>query len=590
VTSREVQAVFFWRYGKAAFAAAYGRISGSTKYSKDFLQSPAAQYPIIDKALGRTGNASVPVRHVWPGGERTGEWRMSAAEGDFRGQLSWLPMSESPLPWRVGDPAADVAVTIPGSPHIATDAGADAEFDLLSAKGLKPWIVSVRLRDDGANLHARAYLEHPPAGQEGRSVDTLPKRVRDAIKALPGNVGGGAIDFDTLPPPVIRAKELVRRVIDSLSRDPNVLLIGPPGTGKTVALEDLRADFLSQAGRVFFDPDAWDYAWQDIGVGDRRALTVVFHPSYGYEDFVAGLLPSMDAGGFRLTARPGPLVSLAHWATGAPQRRALLIIDEFNRGPTAAIFGDTLALLDADKRLDRPGGWGAKIIRPYPRESMDVEPAYANSGGETAVSTEFGLPASLSIVAALNSSDRSVTPLDAALRRRFAIIPVPPDYNSLARHFAVAEVGQNETFAPADPNPANWSQEEVKRLLVLMLQSLNVKISLVLGTDFQLGHALLWPVNGATVEALTRSAAHAFDDRIGAALRLTFADQDEALAAILRAGDPGTIPTLTQTRLGISRWHLPPDDMQAVSNPRLEIVSQAPRPFGEVLAAFRGLL
>ena len=50
MTFREVQAVFFWRYRKSAFAAAYGRVSKGA-YTKDFLQSPANQYPIIAKAL-----------------------------------------------------------------------------------------------------------------------------------------------------------------------------------------------------------------------------------------------------------------------------------------------------------------------------------------------------------------------------------------------------------------------------------------------------------------------------------------------------------------------------------------------------------
>src|SRR5947199_4289519 len=156
---REVEAVFFWRYSKAAFAATYGRLPG-TKYSKDFLQSPTNQYPVIDQVLLRNGAESVPLQHVWPGGEARGEWRMSAA--DARGQLSWLPMSSSPRPWRVGDPASDQAITIPGNSNIRDETGADAEYERLERTGIQPWILAVKMREETAILHARAYLQNPP--------------------------------------------------------------------------------------------------------------------------------------------------------------------------------------------------------------------------------------------------------------------------------------------------------------------------------------------------------------------------------------------------------------------------------------------
>ena len=145
---------------------------------------------------------------------------MYDTEKDLRGQLSWRPASESPLPWRVGDPATDEAITIPGDPQLKTEAEANVERESLLAKNLNPWILSIKLQDDGNNLHARAYLDNPPVGQEGRGVATLPKVVRDAIHALPNNIGGGAVSFETRPPPAIRAKELVQQITDSLSRRP----------------------------------------------------------------------------------------------------------------------------------------------------------------------------------------------------------------------------------------------------------------------------------------------------------------------------------------------------------------------------------
>jgi 5-methylcytosine-specific restriction enzyme B len=62
---------------------------------------------------------------------------------------------------------------------------------------------------------------------------------------------------------------------------------------------------------------------------------------------------------------------------------------------------------------------------------MEVSAEFSNASGQ-AVPRNLKLPASVHIVAAMNSTDRSVAPLDAALRRRFAIIFVGPDYEVLA--------------------------------------------------------------------------------------------------------------------------------------------------------------
>jgi 5-methylcytosine-specific restriction protein B len=367
---------------------------------------------------------------------------------------------------------------------------------------------------------------------------------------------GGALVFSGGRAP--RAAKLVSRVLAALDKDPNVLLIGPPGTGKTVVLEELREHYERTEPEVFFDPELWDGAWTEMlpASGDAKVVSLVFHPSYTYENFVAGLVPK-GGGELELVAKPGSLVSLAHWA-GDSDRAALLLADEFNRGAAAAIFGDTLGLLDGDKR-DRPSSPGAWIERPFPDDVMNVSEEFAAHDGTREVAKRLTLPWNLRIVAAMNSTDRSVAPIDAALRRRFAIINVGPDYEALAERLGIA-LGQ-EPFAVPD----EWTPEDVRRLALHLLISLNGRVLEVLGQDFLLGHALLWHVGGADLETVTSSLVHAFDERIVATLRLTFADQDEALAAVLG------IPQGSEDQARLGYWRTPEGAMAAVATPRFVI-------------------
>lgn len=550
---RPVQSVFFWNLNKiSVFRPIYGRRGANGGYTKDFLQSPAAQYPSISSALGFTGQ-QIDVEYRWPGGsEPNGHWRMSAVEGDMRGQLAW-PNDHPPAPWKVGDPENNPVVTLTGDPALQDPAQADAVHEAIIASDVRPWLVAVKLADEGNILHLRVYLENPPAGQEERSLATLPPALRARIAGLPNNTAGGA--WDVARRAVPRAAALVQKIQEALVSDPNVLLVGPPGTGKTVALEDLRALYESS---VLFDPELWENAWsgENLG-GGRKAVSLVFHPSYTYENFVAGLVPAPAAnGGFSLQTQPGPMLAMAHWATGAG-REGLVIIDEFNRAPAAAVFGDTIALLDAEKRAGQ-GNVGARIARPYPREEMRVAAEYAQPNNSIDVPEQIALPRSLAIVAAMNSTDRSVAPLDAALRRRFAIINVPPDYEALARHLNVPMPVMNNAFAPVGPyTPAN-----IKDLALRLLLALNDRIEQMLGGDFLLGQALLWHIEGADAGGVARSLVRAMEERVFATLKLTFVDQDEALAALLNIPQPpGNSP--------LGRWRAPTPALSSVAPSRL---------------------
>lgn len=584
---KAVEAVFFWRYGLSQAKAVYRRFPNSTEYSKDYLQSPASQWPIIDQVLGRSGDEAIDLIHRWPTGEVEGEWRKSAA--DNRGQYAWKPMSASPVPWRLGNPKTDRAVTFEGDPSATTAEAATAAINEFLNRGFDPWIIAVKLFGEHGVLHSRAYLGTPPAELASRSISGLPSFLRSAIESTPASSSAGAVTL-TITEPRNRSPILLAQIKETLMRDPNVLLVGPPGTGKTVALEDLREQFLAEAGAVYFDPDLWDNNWMEVDSDSRKVVSLVFHPSYGYEDFVAGLMPSMDGGGgFSLRARPGPLVSLAHWAKGSLNRRALLIIDEFNRGATAAIFGDTIALLDRDKRSDASSNIpGASILRPYPRETMSVEESYRDENGDAEVSRELSLPLSVWVVAALNSSDRSVTPLDAALRRRFAIVPVRPDYAILADHLGIPPLAEDEQFTPTSENVAEWTVLDAKAFAIYLLKAVNARIEFLLSSDLLMGHALLWPVGGNSVAEVARSLGQAFDERIAAALRLTFVDQDEALAAVLKAGTADQPGLADANRL--TRWSYPPPDMQGIGSPRLTVVPQGNREPLDILRSLRTLL
>ena len=544
-----VEAVFYWKYSKAQYAACYGRLSG-TEYSKDFLQSPSNQFPEIDRALN-WASGQIDIEFRWPGGSRPGQWRHSAA--DQRGQLAWLPSSEAPIPWRVGDPNADVAITIPGDPSRTTQQEANDEYAGLESAGYNPYIMAIKLAHESNTLHVRSYLGNPPEVQEARGIDRLPGPIQDGIATM--GMSGMALRFE--PSPTIRARTQIDHILKTLKHEPNILLVGPPGCGKSVALEDLRNIFMAGAGVILFDPERWENAWYEQRMAaETKVISLVFHPSYSYENFVAGLVPK-GGPGLELIARPGPLMSLAHWAKQG-DRKALLLLDEFNRGPAAAIFGDTLALLDRDNR-DKPGQPGAWIERPFPHETMEVAPEFALEGGDVAIERRLVLPAGVKIVGALNSTDRSVAPIDAALRRRFAIISFGPDYQLLSDKIGTDVPDLNTAYS----RPERWDEAKVRDLIPRVLMVLNERILEILGSDFLLGHALFWHVSGENYEELAGSLAYAFDERVMATLRMTFVDRDEALAAVL-AIDHGEPPGRH-----VGYWREPSSRMTGIAPPRL---------------------
>jgi hypothetical protein len=335
----------------------------------------------------------------------------------------------------------------------------------------------------------------------------------------------------------------------------NTILYGPPGTGKTHSVTAMAlsiidgeaqdnvhlfsrysAAVIAGYGTPVVSGDEWrnwNSRFDDLLRSGRVEVTT-FHQNYSYEDFIEGLkaetlnasvvyrcemgtltriayralyawITGRPSAGSSLSAEEMPVVSnwlstrelpLAARQAGSAAPPYVLIIDEINRGNVARIFGELITLVEESKRA---------------RLSVEVElghqPIFATL---PYTKSPFILPPNLFILGTMNTADRSLIGLDAALRRRFEFIELAPKPDQLP---TIIDQGQSV---------------DLRQLLT----RINARIvDIEQSHDHTIGHAYFYGITNM------QDLASAMSRKVIPQLREYFFDRPADIAQILSTGD-----------------------------------------------------
>jgi hypothetical protein len=232
-----------------------------------------------------------------------------------------------------------------------------------------------------ANPHLRGLgvVTMPWAGTNQAMTEAQWRAVVTSLPLGPGGrPGGRRPSARRLADEMYYPVEFVAKVLRLVEHKKQVVFYGPPGTGKTYFARALAAH---------------------LAAGGDTVETVQFHPSYSYEEFVEGYRPRTIDGQLSYEVVDGPLKRLALTAAAHPDRTHVLIVDELNRALVSKVLGELYFLLE------------------YRNESIRLQ--YSEQ--------PFRLPPNLVLIATMNTADRSIALVDAALRRRFHFVGLYPD-------------------------------------------------------------------------------------------------------------------------------------------------------------------
>ena len=229
---------------------------------------------------------------------------------------------------------------------------------------------------------------------------------------------------------------VIMTIMKAILRRKLVILEGVPGTGKTHVFDSIKNKF-------------------------GHAIFLTFHPSSDYSTFVGGIRPGKNEVTKKLEFNPtkGHLLNILDKAKDG---KVILWIDELNRANVPRVFGDLISLI------------GNKNPPEIHIPNVGLE------GDEQKIKLTQKQIGNLHIVGTMNTSDRSVTPLDAALRRRFNFIRLHPMTKSDL--FAIESSNSEFAFKAIEED-------------ITCFEDLNQLLNENMGSDAIMGHSYLFEMS-----------------------------------------------------------------------------------------------
>ena len=218
-----------------------------------------------------------------------------------------------------------------------------------------------------------------PESVEGKEIIAAFVAGYAKLREWPSNKDHRKAISDALEP-FLRSETIdeAERIKNLLNERKYIVLQGAPGTGKTRTAKEV-------AEKI-----------------NAKTFFTQFHAETSFSDFIFGIRPDLNNAELSYKENLGSFTEALKYAQEHKNEKVLLIIDEINRANLSNVLGPIFYLFE--HKMDKSN------------VEIEISPDFKISK----------LPENFSVIATMNTADRSLAVVDFALRRRFAWYSLKP--------------------------------------------------------------------------------------------------------------------------------------------------------------------